>query len=168
MTLDVAIRKCDGDTVCSPAANDVAISAGEPFRMIGVRVTQGEQTIAQYRGDGLVVAAPTGSTGYNLSAGGPILVPTLEAMVLTPIAPHTLSLRPIVVGTAEPIEIVAETVNRGTNVLLDGQIRFPLCPNEAVTVRPGPRPALIVPHPGRPFFHTLAEKLHWGRNPHGG
>lgn len=166
MILDAALRKCDGQLVQSPAANDVAISAGEPFRMIGVRVTQGEQRIAQYRGDGVVVAAPGGSTGYNLSAGGPILAPALRAMVITPIAPHTLSLRPIVVGPDEPIEIVAETVNPGTAVLIDGQIRFPLCRGETVTVRPADEPARIVPHPGRPFFHTLAEKLHWGRSPH--
>jgi len=166
MTFDVTLHKCDGQLVQSPAANDVAISAGEPFRMIGVRVTQGQQRIAQYLGDGVVVATPSGSTGYNLSAGGPILAPTLRAMVITPIAPHTLSLRPIVVGPDEPIEIVAETVNPGTTVLIDGQIRFGLCRSEAVTVRPGAEPAQIVPHPGRPFFHTLAGKLHWGHSPH--
>ena len=166
LMLAVSVSRCKGRPTRSPAANDVAIAAGEPFRMIDLRVTQGDQCIAQYRGDGLVVSTPTGSTGYNMSAGGPILVPALEAIVITPIAPHALSLRPIVAGCREPVQITGVSVNEGTTVIVDGQIRFRLSKDQTVTVRRAAKPARIVPHPGRSFFQTLADKLKWGQSPH--
>ncbi len=108
MMLQVAVsRKREAEFV-SPAANDLAISAGPPFRMIDLRVEQGDSEIARYLGDGLVIATPNGSTGYNMSAGGPILEPTLDAIAITPIAPHTLSVRPIVVRSDLPIRITAD------------------------------------------------------------
>ncbi len=166
MMLDVCVRSCDEESFCSPVANDIAIAAGAPFRMIDLHVTQNGRHIARYLGDGLILATPTGSTGYNMSAGGPIIEPTLDALAITPVAPHTLSLRPIVVQLAEPIEIVAAGVNEGTSVLIDGQVRHKLCAGNVVEVRRSPLPARVVPHPGRTFFETLASKLHWGHSPH--
>ena len=176
MMLDVCIfgsplgaavdKKCPADRFTSPVANDVAISAGEPFRMIDLLVTQDDQQIARYLGDGLVVSTPTGSTGYNMSAGGPVLEPTLDAMAITPVAAHTLSLRSIVVRSDRPIHITATRVNPGTTASIDGQVRVRLCDKDVVEVRRAPRGALIVPHPGRRFFRTLAEKLQWGQSPH--
>jgi NAD+ kinase len=101
-----------------------------------------------------------------MSAGGPILAPSLEAVTITPIAPHTLSLRPLVVGIDEPIRIVATRVNPGTTVSIDGQINTPLPDAHTVVVTRAPRDARIVPHPGRGFFQTLSEKLQWGQSPH--
>ncbi len=150
----------------SPAANDVAISAGAPFRMIDLEVSQGDNQIAQYIGDGLVVSTPTGTTGYNMSAGGPILEPTLDAMTITPVAPHTLAIRPIVVRSDRPIRISATQVNKGSCVIIDGQISNDLCCGDVVEVKRGKLPAMIIPHPGKSFFSTLSTKLKWGHSPH--
>ena len=150
---------------CSPAANEVAVCAGPPFRMIDIRVTQGEYKVARYLGDGLIVATPTGTTGYNLSVGGPILVPTLDAIVITPIAPHALSMRPIVVSSDQPILLRVSQVNPGTAIVVDGQITSRLVDGDTVEVRRARHRVRIVPHPGRPFFDTLTRKLQWGRGP---
>ena len=167
MMLDVCVRHAGGEqTFCSPAANDVVVSAGEPFRMIDLNVARGEVPLARYRGDGLIVATPTGSTGYNMSAGGPILEPTLNAVAITPIAPHTLSLRPITVEIDQPIRVTAERVNAGTAVIVDGQIRGDLVEGDLIEIRRAAKPMRILPHPGRPFFRTLADKLQWGHNPY--
>lgn len=172
MMLEIELRG-DGESAkrvdySGTAANDVAISAGEPFRMIDLCVMQGTEQIARYLGDGLIVCTPTGSTGYNLSAGGPILRPTLNSVVITPVAPHTLSLRPIVVGPRPPLRIVASRVNRGTTMIIDGQIPCALQEGQVLEVRQAKEPMRIIPHPGRPYFDMLAEKLHWGQSPHHG
>ncbi|MCD4824516.1 MAG: NAD(+)/NADH kinase, partial [Phycisphaerae bacterium] len=150
----------------SPAVNDIAICAGPAFRMIELCVTHGENHVAQYFGDGLVVATPTGSTAYNMSAGGPILLPTLEAVILTPIASHTLSLRPMVLRPDQPIRIKAEHVNEGTSLIIDGQITRRLGKGQVVEIRRADKPMRIIPHPGRSYFEMLAAKLHWGHSPH--
>ena len=162
------VRVSDGEQpgFCSVAANDVAISAGPPFRMIDLLVCQGGQAIARYLGDGLVVATPTGSTGYNMSAGGPILEPTLDAVVITPIAPHSLSMRPIVARSDQAVRITPTQVNRGTAVIVDGQISAPLCHGQVVEISRADVPLRLIPHPGRTFFETRSSKLQWGRSPH--
>lgn len=165
--LEVSLLEPDGaSSFCSLAANDVAISAGPPFRMIDLLVQQGDQPIARYLGDGLVVATPTGSTGYNMSAGGPILEPTLDAIAITPIAPHSLSMRPIVARTDQPLRIGATRVNPGSAILVDGQISMPLKAGQTVAARRAAVALRIIPHPGRTFFGTLSSKLQWGRSPH--
>ena len=166
MMLDVSISQCSRHTFCSPAANEVAISAGRPFRMIDLHVVRSGEQIAQYLGDGVVVATPTGSTGYNMSVGGPIIEPTLNAMVISPIAPHTLSIRPILVQADQPIRITAASVNEGTTVIVDGQVSSGLCDGDVVEVRRAATDARIIPHPGRGFFQTLTAKLKWGQSPH--
>ncbi len=166
MMMEITTCGCDGEQFASPVANDVSISSGPPFRMIDLTVRQGEEMIARYLGDGLVVSTPSGSTGYNMSAGGPILEPTLDAVTITPIAPHTLSLRPIVVRSDKAIRIEAVNVNEGTTVIVDGQVSCSLAKGAAIEIRKAARGALIVPHPGRSFFQTLAEKLNWGQSPH--
>lgn len=150
----------------SAAANDIAVSAGSPFRMIDLCVKQDDVQIAQYLGDGLVISTPSGSTGYNMSAGGPIIAPGLDALAITPIAPHSLAIRPIVVSTRAPILITATEVNEGTTVSIDGQVNVAMGNEDVVQVRRAVVPARIVPHPGRNFFSTLAQKLQWGQSPH--
>ena len=166
MMLDVSINNCGEHNFSSPAANDVAISAGEPFRMIDLHVAQGDTQISRYLGDGLVVSTPTGSTGYNMSAGGPIMAPTLNAMAITPVAPHTLSMRPIVVQPDLTVCITARKVNPGTSVIIDGQVSCGLCDGDTVEVRRAEKGMMLIPHPGQPFFETLTKKLYWGRSPH--
>lgn len=166
--LDVCVRGCDGQKFCSTAANDVVISAGPPFRMITLRATRGGDEIAEYRGDGLIIATPTGSTGYNMSAGGPIIEPTLEAFAITPIAPHSLSLRPIAVRSDQVITVTASHVNAGTAVIVDGQVSSSLCDGDVIEVRRSDRSLWLIPHPGRSFFATLSGKLNWGHGPQPG
>lgn len=166
MMLNVCVWSQGKRTFCSPAANDVAVCAGPPFRMIDLFVSQDGQEIAKVLGDGLVVSTPTGSTGYSMSAGGPILEPTLDAVTITPIAPHTLSLRPIVVRSDRMIKVTATKVNEGTAVIVDGQTRSHLTVGSTIEIRRAPKDMQIVPHPGRPFFLTLAAKLKWGQDPH--
>jgi len=150
----------------SLAANDVSIAAGEPFRMIELTVTQGDEEITTYLGDGVIVATPTGSTGYNLSAGGPILDPAVAAMVITPLAAHSLSMRPIVVRADAAIGIRASRLNPGTRLVIDGQISRPLSEGQSVEICRAPVPARVVPHSGRTFFRTLTGKLKWAQSPH--
>ena len=150
----------------SLAANDVAIAAGEPFRMIELCVSCGEDRIATFMGDGVIVATPTGSTGYSLSAGGPILEPATEAMVITPVAPHTLSMRPIVVGADAAIRITADRLNPGTTLFVDGQVSTPIQAGLTVEIRRADCAAKIISNPDGTFFRTLIDKLHWARSPH--
>lgn len=168
MMFEVCLAGCGAARFCSPAANDVAICAGAPFRMIEVTVHQGSSQLARYLGDGLVVSTPTGSTGYNMSLGGPIMEPTLDAVAITPIAPHSLTLRPIVVRSDQTIRIEAHRVNSGTAVIVDGQVSSGLCSGDAVEVRRAGYRLKIVPHPGHTFHRTLSEKLKWGLSPHHG
>lgn len=164
--LHVCASNCDRHGFCSAAANDVVVSAGPPFRMIELDVFQGEREIAQYFGDGLIVATPTGSTGYNMSAGGPILEPTLDALILTPIAPHSLAMRPLVIDTHSPIFVDAVRINPGTTLIIDGQVSTHLCEGDRIEIIRHARPMRIFSHPRRHFFDTLTQKLQWGRGPH--
>lgn len=164
--VNVAVQRGEQVRFESLAANDIAISAGSPFRMIDLCVKQNDVQIAQYLGDGLVISTPSGSTGYNMSAGGPIIAPGLDALAITPIAPHSLAIRPIVVRTTAPIVITATEVNEGTTISIDGQVNVPMGREDVVHVDRAATPARIVPHPGRNFFATLARKLQWGQSPH--
>ncbi|MCD4699064.1 MAG: NAD(+)/NADH kinase [Phycisphaerae bacterium] len=150
----------------SLATNDVVISAGAPFRMIELCVNRNEDHIATFMGDGVIVATPTGSTGYSLSAGGPILEPALEAMVITPIAPHTLAMRPVVIGGDATVGITTDRLNPGTTLVIDGQISVPIKAEQSVEIRRADQPARIISNPGGTFFRTLIDKLHWARSPH--
>jgi len=165
MMLSVAIGGCS-QRFSSVAANDVVIAAGPPFRMIDLELEQDGQSIARYQGDGLIIATPTGSTGYNLSAGGPILQSTLEAIAITPVAPHSLSIRPFVIAPGHTISVRANHVNAGSAVIVDGQVTSLLCCGDVIEVRRATFDALIIPHPGRTFFQTLSGKLQWGQGPH--
>jgi len=166
MMLEVRVTNCRRHRFESLAANDVAVLAGAPFRMIDLGVSRRDEPIARYLGDGVVISTPTGSTGYNMSAGGPIMEPTVDAVAITPVAPHSLSIRPIVVGTDQAIRITAERVNEGSAVIVDGQVSSGLCDGDVAEVRRAACRLRIFPHPGRPFFRTLTAKLQWGRSPH--
>lgn len=166
MMLEVSVTDSEKHRFSSPAANEVAISAGQPFRVIDLAVTQAGRHVAQYLCDGLVVSTATGSTAYNMSAGGPILEPTIDAIAITPVAPHALSMRPIVVRSDRTVRITATRVNPGTTISIDGQLNSPLSQGSAVDVRRAKTPARIISHPERSFFDTLTDKLHWARSPH--
>jgi NAD+ kinase len=144
--------------------NDVVITRGALSRIIELSVADGDEPIMCVRADGLIVATPTGSTAYNLAAGGPIVHPAMAAFVLTPIAPHTLSNRPIVVPAEREVRVTVSPDNGGAEVYVtfDGQTGFPLAAGDTVTVRRAPRTVRLVRATTRTYFEVLRQKLKWG------
>jgi len=147
----------------SVAVNDCVVQAGPPFRMIELSVSVNGDHLTNIRGDGLVVATPSGSTAHNMSVGGPILQPETQAMVLSPISAHSLTHRPLVFAGDSVIEVVACSVNDGTTLVIDGQVSLPVHVDDRITVRRWPGDFLLVRNPGQPKWHTLTTKLKWGR-----
>jgi len=159
--------KSEGDAprFRSKAVNDVYITAGPPYHVIELNISVDGQHVASCVGDGLIVSTPTGSTAYNLSAGGPILAGAMEAMVITPICPHSLSFRPIVIGAANIVNITATKVNEGTTVSIDGQVSTGMTLRDVVTVSADRCSFLIVDNPMQTRWDTLATKLGWAKKP---
>jgi NAD+ kinase len=150
---------------CSAAINDIYITAGPPFRMIELKILVDDQPLAGCVTDGLIFSTPTGSTAYNLSAGGPILSPKIEAVVITPICPHSLSFRPIVINADSTIEVFGVRVNEGTTISIDGQVSLNLSINDVVRIEKEDSDFLIVNNPLRSKWDTLATKLSWAEQP---
>jgi len=143
------------------ALNDAVITKGSALaRMIELDVRVDSEHIALFRSDGLIVATPTGSTAYNLSAGGPVVEPTVEALVINPICPHILSLRPLAVRADCAIEVVLRAEE--ATLTLDGQVGTSLQPGDSVHVARAPHPARFVQIAPRDHFETLRTKLGWG------
>ena len=154
-----------GEMFCSAAVNDIFFTAGPPFRTVELQIFVDGQPLAGCVSDGLIIATPTGSTAYNLSAGGPILSPKIEAMVITPTCPHSLSFRPIVINAESVIEVVGIRVNEGTTVSIDGQINLRLAADEVVRIEREDRNFVIINNPLRSQWDTLATKLRWAEKP---
>ncbi len=144
------------------ALNDAVVNKSALARMILVSVHVNDQFVSRFRADGLIVATPTGSTAYNLSAGGPILYPTLNVMLITPICPHTLTNRPIAVSADSVLELRLESPAEEVFLTLDGQEGFPLTPRDLVRIRRCPEPVHLVTSPGHSYFGVLHRKLKWG------
>ena len=143
--------------------NDVVITKAAFSRIIELDVAVDGAFVSSFRADGLIVSSPTGSTAYNLAAGGPILHPTLPAIVLTPICPHMLSNRPLVVGDGVTIEVSLRDARDGdVQITLDGQQGFPLAPRDVVTVTRSAHAIRLVKAPERDYFEILRTKLKWG------
>jgi len=147
------------------AVNDVFMTAGPPFRVIELRIVVDGQRVASCVGDGLIVSTPTGSTAYNLSAGGPILDGSMEAMVITPTCPHSLSFRPIVIDAGSEIQVHCTRINKGTTVSIDGQVSELLSLHDVVHIAREQSSFLVVSNPMRARWDTLASKLGWARSP---
>jgi NAD+ kinase len=146
----------------SVVLNDVVVSKGTLARMIRLEIRIDGQFVKTLRGDGLIVASPTGSTAYSLSAGGPILHPIVEAMLLTPISPHTLTNRPIVIPNQARVEITLRTLEEGATVTFDGQVGFSLRQNDLVEVWTNGTKIKLIRSAGRNYFEVLRQKLKWG------
>lgn len=147
------------------ALNDIVVNAGQPFRMIELHVRIDEQETTTFRSDGVIVSTSSGSTGYNLSAGGPLISPDVHAMVLTPICPHSLSFRPVVLSDTVTIVIHPHRVNPGTRVSFDGQVGQALGEDECVIVRRAPKALRLIENPGMSHWRMLASKLQWAQSP---
>jgi NAD+ kinase len=146
------------------ALNDIVLTRTALSRMISLDVTVGDQFVTSFRSDGLIIASPTGSTAYNLSAGGPVVHPAMDAMVLTPIAPHTLTHRPIVIPAEREVCVRAAHDNREAEIYVtfDGQHGFPMPDGASVVVTRAARPIRLVRAATRSYFEVLREKLKWG------
>lgn len=147
------------------AVNDAVITAGAPFNMLELKLTVEQQKLALCMGDGLIVSTPTGSTAYNLSAGGPILSANLSAIVVTPICPHSLSFRPIVLNADHQLRVELLRGNAETSLMLDGQVQQRLMKNDVVAIGKHAGQFLVVNNPLRTQWDTLATKLHWAQKP---
>jgi len=162
---DNSRKKKQHEKFCSVAINDIYITAGPPFRMIELKISVDGQPLAGCVTDGLIISTPTGSTAYNLSAGGPILSPKIEAVVITPICPHSLSFRPIVINADSKIEVFGVRVNEGTTISIDGQVSLNLSIDDVVSIEKADSDFLIVNNPLRSQWDTLATKLSWAEKP---
>ena len=141
--------------------NDAVLAKGALARIMDMRLTVGDQDAGPMKADGLIVATPTGSTAYNLSAGGPIMHPSLEAFVIAPICPHTLTLRPLVVPASLPITITLKDAE-DAHLTLDGQVGHRVLPGDEVRLRRADTRITLLQRPGTDFFALLQQKLHWG------
>ena len=145
------------------ALNDVVFSRTALSRMIELSVSVGDQFVTAVKADGLIVATPTGSTAYNLAAGGPIVHPAMDALVLTPIAPHTLSNRPIVIPAEREVRVTSTSANAGDEVYvtMDGQTGFGLQQGDELTITRADKRLRLVRSTTRSYFEVLRQKLKW-------
>lgn len=160
--LDVELRRNEQRVAQNRVLNDAVIGKSALARIIEIEAWFDKQFVNSFRADGLIVSTPTGSTAYNLSAGGPLIYPSMEAVVITPICPHTLSNRPIVVPDDVEIELHLKT-REEVAITLDGQIGFPLEIEDRVFVRKSRTKFNIVQPTNRNYFDVLRDKLRWGR-----
>ncbi|MGH9380975.1 MAG: NAD(+)/NADH kinase [Thermoanaerobaculia bacterium] len=156
------LRRVAGATQTYNVFNDVVIAKSALSRIIELTLSVDDQLVVTYRSDGLIVSTPTGSTAYNLSAGGPIVSPQLPVAVLTPICPHTFSLRPLVVPDTSVVEITLETQREEVFLTLDGQEGTTLGYRDAVRVTRDERSVPLVRTQRHGFFDSLRGKLRWG------
>jgi NAD+ kinase len=144
--------------------NDVVITKGALSRIIDLSVSVAEQPVMQVRADGLIIATPTGSTAYNLAAGGPIVHPSLDALLLTPIAPHMLTNRPVVLPASSEVRVEPAMNGSGDEVYVtfDGQSGHPLEPGDVIEIQRAERTLRLVRASERTYFDVLRQKLKWG------
>ncbi len=158
----VELERASGATSSYRCLNDAVIAKSALSRIIQLTVHVDGRLVASYRSDGLIISTPTGSTAYNLSAGGPIVHPLLPVAVLTPICPHTFSMRPLVVPDGSAIEVTLDTQQEEVYLTLDGQEGTNLGFGDTVRVRSSSEQVHLVKVSGRTFYDGIRDKLHWG------
>ena len=161
--LAVELRRGDDPPITSRVLNDVVINKSALARIIEIETYFDHYYVSSFRADGLIVSTPTGSTAYNLSAGGPVIFPSMNAVVITPICPFTLSNRPIVVPDNAEIELLLKTDNEEVALTLDGQVGFPLKVADRVVIRKSRTTFNIIQPSNRNYFDVLRDKLRWSR-----
>jgi NAD+ kinase len=161
--LDVELRRKDELITRNRVLNDVVINKSALARIIEIDAHLNEHFVNSFRADGLIISTPTGSTAYNLSAGGPVIFPSMNAVVITPICPFTLSNRPIVVPDVATIELLLKTDQEEVTLTLDGQVGFSLKVEDRVVIRKSSVTFNLVQPSNRNYFDVLRDKLRWGR-----
>lgn len=161
--LAVELIRGEEPVIRNRVLNDVVINKSALARIIEIEAYLNGQFVNSFRADGLIVSTPTGSTAYNLSAGGPVIYPSMNAIVVTPICPFTLSNRPIVVPDDAEIELFLKTPNEEVALTLDGQVGLPLQVEDQIVIRKSGTTFNLVQPTNRNYFEVLRDKLRWGR-----
>ncbi len=144
------------------ALNEVIINNFHESRMVSLETYINKEYVMTVAGDGMIVATPTGSTAYSLAAGGPIVNPSTNSIVLTPVCPHTLTHRPLIIPNTSIIQIKAHTAQQKIKITLDGQTSYALKSSEKIVVQKSDTSVLLIPHPSRTYYNVLRTKLHLG------
>jgi NAD+ kinase len=160
--LDAAVLRSGQAAEPQCALNDAVVNKAALARMLDFDVHVDGNHVGRYRADGLVVATPTGSTAYSLAAGGPIIDPDLDAFVITPICPHMLTNRPLVIPDTARIDLDFTAAEEPVFITLDGQIGFQLKPKDHVTITKSKNRVSLVRPPSKTYFQVLRSKLKWG------
>lgn len=161
--LSVELLRDGSSVTTNRVLNDVVINKSALARIIEIETFFNGQFVNSFRADGLIVSTPTGSTAYNLSAGGPVIFPSMNAVVVTPICPFTLSNRPIVVPDDAEIELILKTDQEEVALTLDGQVGFPLKVEDRVKISKSRTMFNLIQPSNRNYFDVLRDKLRWGR-----
>ena len=161
MLLEVTVRQQGEAATTHVVLNDVVITKGALARIIELEVSVQQEYVTTYRADGLIICTPTGSTAYGLSAGGPILFPSMRAVILVPICPHTLTNRPLVLPEDATVQVMLESHDK-VYLTLDGQVGFPLRHRDLVEVRRADREIALIVSPKKSYYEILRSKLKWG------
>lgn len=156
-----------GDETVGPylALNDYVVHSGWPFRMIELAVRVGGEPVTTYRADGVVVSTPTGSTAHSLAAGGPIVTPEVDCLLITPICPHSLSIRPLITPADQPVEIVMSDAQPQTTLVVDGRVTVELKTDDVVRIESSPHAFVLVHTARQTYFQKLHSKFSWGGRP---
>jgi NAD+ kinase len=165
LLLDALLQTSAGETISATAFNDVVLQRGETGRMVDFEASIAGQFVNTHSGDGLIVATPTGSTAYALSCGGPIVEPQLDAVVVVPICPHTLTDRPIVIAANQPIEVrLLEREDTRAAIAIDGHPIGAIRAGDVLTINAAKNRIKLIHPPGYDFYNILRSKLFWGRD----
>ncbi len=164
LMLNATISRADRSTTTDIAVNDVVINKGARSRLIDLEISVQDGLVTTVRADGLIVATPTGSTAYNLAAGGPIVQPNVDALLLTPIAPHTLTNRPIVIPSSSTVRVKPRMDEHDeVFVTFDGQAGCELRAGDEISVCRAREPMRLIRPATRSYFEVLRQKLNWGK-----
>jgi NAD+ kinase len=162
MMLEAEILRNGGVAKRQSALNDAVVNKAALARMLEFDLNVNRAHVGRYRADGLIVATPTGSTAYSLAAGGPIVHPEVDALLITPICPHMLTNRPLVVPDTARVEIDIAAAEEPVHLTLDGQIGFQLEPNDRVAITKSASRVVFIRPPEKTYFEVLRSKLRWG------
>ena len=162
MLLDVRLTRGDEIVASQRALNEAVVNFGSPVRMIELECRINGMFVNSFRADGMILATPTGSTAYSLSAGGPIVHPSMSAILLTPICPHTLSNRPVVVPGESVVDLIFPATNDELMMTVDGQVQIALQAGDQITVLRSQTTFDLIRPTNRNYFEVLRRKLKWG------
>ncbi len=162
LMLQASIHRHGEDVARATVLNDVVVSKGTLARMIEIQITVDGQSVTSLRGDGVIVSTPTGSTAYSLSSGGPIMHPSVQGLILTPICPHTLTHRPLLIPSYVSVEVSLTSRDEGAMTTFDGQVVVSMTQGDTVTIRASDHRTQLIRFPDRTYYEVLRKKLKWG------